>query len=163
MKAVTLLHELVAANRLTTQRKRPVLLRDQGDWAFPVPDHFAAPAGVENDPADGETPTQGVLFQFATGDILYDHASGYTQTWTEASNFVRRTVQVLDAVSVSASSKDLRAEADAGARIPRNAGRVTFSLSEHKRAEPVSKSRHTITQDGFMEFLMTGEVPKGSG
>jgi len=91
--------------------------------------------------------TQGSSFSFKTGDILYDTPKAY-QLWSEALEDINLCIQVKTASSAGS------AEGDSG-RVP---GSITFSiLTPNKdRSMIVERGEHTMTQDDFVRFLISG-------
>lgn len=91
--------------------------------------------------------TQGTTFSFKAGDVLYCSPAGH-ETWAESMAVIKVCVQI------KAASKATSGDGQ------RNPGTVAFErfhpCPENKRL--VCSDRHATTQDGFVRFLITGEV-----
>jgi hypothetical protein len=91
--------------------------------------------------------TQGSSFSFKTGDTIYDTPDAY-KVWSEALKTIGLCVQVKTGASA------VPAEGDTG----RFAGSVTFSIltPNNDRSKIVERGDHTMSQDEFVRFLISG-------
>ncbi|MHA3770948.1 BRCT domain-containing protein [Verrucomicrobiota bacterium sgz303538] len=167
MDSLGLLDALISSNRLSPKRSNELLRgfdHEPTKWAFAVPEHFNGAIDIVQNATGSETGlrvpewSQGAMFSFQPGDVLYDHLSGYTEVWSEALSYVRRIVTVIEAKAVAASGRTTGPDGKPGQRIPRDPGTVTFKL---QRVDPDSHKVTqgnvcTLTQDDFVRFLITG-------
>lgn len=91
--------------------------------------------------------TQGSLFCFKPGDVLYDTPLAYG-TWSEALKHINICIQVKDAAGVGLSEN----------AKSRSAGSVSFTLfkPDKRRTELLACGDHVLTQDEFVRFLIAG-------
>lgn len=124
-----------------------------GQWFACVPSCFNAALDISQTQrvTNGQKQlvwTQGSAFAFKKGDILYDSKSGY-QEWSVALRTMKTCIQIKEAKDASPAHDD----------TSRNPGFVSFSILEPTRSRDnvVEVSRHDMTQDQFVNFLITGE------
>ena len=96
--------------------------------------------------------TQGALFSFKAGDIIYDTPKAYEQ-WDKALEHINICVSVKQAIDVSL---------DEGSNS-RFSGSVTFAILKpnEQRTKLIEQEQQTMTQDDFVEFLIAGEGMEG--
>lgn len=123
------------------------------DWAFWVPPFFNNALDIRRTQRieSGKSAlrwTQGANFSFKTGDVIYDCPEGYG-AWLQALRRMRRCLQVL-AASGAVAAQPPR---------PRTLGFVHFDLGVPNADEDrlVSTGTHTLSQDDFVCFLISGE------
>jgi len=89
--------------------------------------------------------TQGSMFSFSTGDILYDTPAAYG-SWNLEN--IKRCVQIKAAVPCTIS--------ETGSRF---SGSVTISLYEPVGNKLEERQQITLSQDMFVMFLISGALP----
>ena len=89
--------------------------------------------------------TQGALFSFDTGDIVFDTPEGYQQ-WSKALRKINLALQIKEAAKAT----------------PQQVGSVTFQVLRPNidRSALVRGSTHTTTQHDFIKILIEG-LPDG--
>ena len=97
--------------------------------------------------------TQGSLFSFKEGDTLYDTPDAY-KPWNEALKNIKVCIKINKAADVIIFENEKR--------FP---GSVTFTvyIPNENRTKIIERSQHTLTQDQFVEFLITGEYQQNKG
>lgn len=94
--------------------------------------------------------TQTTNFAFREGYTLHQAAPS---TWAEQLDGNGISLQIVEALPAAAGN----------AGMDRDSGFVVFQLFEKsddgKKMQPVSK--HTLTQDDFIRYLITGTMPQG--
>ncbi len=88
--------------------------------------------------------TQGALFDFSAGDVLYDRVISSRETWAET---LQRGTRALTVKSAEA----------AGIESP---GSVFFEIMKSSSDGLESESVEKLTRIRFVEFLITGALPK---
>ncbi len=97
--------------------------------------------------------TQGSAFNFSTGDMIWNHAYPYCENFVSEVNKPKIGVQVQSSAPCLPQTKE---------RL-RNSGKVNFTIFT-KRNDPDSKfiwkiaSHYSLSQDGFIEFLIKGNL-----
>jgi|GEM_PF-3260991 len=93
--------------------------------------------------------TQSTAFDFRAGYIVYSAALPKDETWGQHLEQLGDIGEILDAKPASPGN----------ATIPRDPGQVQFRIL-HKEADNTLKPSipHLTTQDGFVRFLITGEL-----
>jgi len=140
------------------EKRLTELLRDPesdqgGGWFMYVPRCFNDALDIRQRPRviDGRTTTvwtQGSTLAFKPGDLIYDTERAYGE-WSEALRHVGVAVQVKSATDAVASQPG----------VDRAPGSVTFDvlLPSADRSMLVSSGCLTLTQDGFVRMLITGD------
>lgn len=124
-------------------------------WHFSLPEVFAEALGfskrkyVKNrdrekgDDVDFiELVSQGNVFDFHVGDLIYDSPAGRGEAWGEALRKFSCCVQVTMAVRGASGILEFSVY-----RAHPELGKVVF------------ESRHLTTQSGFVRYLKTGKLP----
>jgi hypothetical protein len=138
--------------RLTELLKDPEADGTSGRHFF-VPKCFNSALDISQTPrkVDGKTVTiwtQGSNFAFKKADTLYDCAKGY-EVWGEALRHIRLCIQVTSATDATSQQPSI-------ARTP---GSVAFDIfvPNSDKTQLVRSASHTLTQDAFVRFLISGE------
>ena len=138
--------------RLTELLREPDCSAITG-WHFYVPACFNDALDIRQTErvVEGKTVsiwTQGANFDFNTGDVLYDTADAY-KDWADTLRNVRVCVQVKAATPKSSGETG---------RIS-SSGNVTFDLMKpgEDRKALAFVSRHSLSQDEFVRFLVSGD------
>lgn len=129
-------------------------LDNDQNWAFYVPSQFnealdiKKTARIENGSAI-EVWTQGANFAFKAGDVIYDHPDGYF-TWKFALRSIKLCIQIKQGIDVAPATSSSR----------RQSGRVDFQIltPDPKNVALVHKSKHRLSQDDFVRFLISGAI-----
>lgn len=94
--------------------------------------------------------TQGSTFDFKQGYTIHDVPEARSMSWGQALHYLKYTVQIAKASPAVPATKD----------TPRDPGAVIFRVyspnQERTKVELVDE--RTTTQDGFVRFLITGEL-----
>jgi hypothetical protein len=149
--------------RLTRSRKEKQdrfveLLRDaesessQG-WFMHVPKRFNAALDIrETERVERGVKrvvwTQGAMFSFKQGDLIYDTADGYL-VWSAALQHIKICLSVTSAAEVTAPQQG-------APRIPGSVGFDVF-VPNQDRTAVVRAATGNLTQDGFVRLLISGE------
>jgi hypothetical protein len=90
--------------------------------------------------------TQGILFSFKVGDIIYDAPEGYTLPWSEALQKINTVVQITQIADTTRSNQTAsKSEVVFNILIP-NDTKTGLEIKEQTRATP----------DNFVRFLIVG-------
>jgi hypothetical protein len=151
--ALLVLESLIATpeNRSLELLKNPESDYEKS-WAMCVPVAFNDALDIKRSErtVDGRKTicwTQGSSFSFREGDTIYDSPRAY-HDWDEALKHINLFVQVQEATSVVRSK-------DPHVRSP---GSLTFLIfmPNRDRTGVIARARHTLSQDDFVRFLITG-------
>ena len=122
-------------------------------WFMFVPNDFNGALNIEESTRNSDTEepsgwSQGGLFAFSTGDVIYDTQKGY-QKWSEALKHVRYCLQVTEASPV------LAAKNKEGFRT---SGKVTFNVLKNNETQTglIHQGTYSTTQDDFVRLLIDG-------
>ena len=153
-KSLELLHKIT--NRIIKGRGSDFLRPINGspcDWFMFVPSDFNSALNIEKpiqnlDNKEDLEWSQGGLFSFSAGDVIYDTDKAY-QNWTEALRHVRYCFQVIEASPV------LAAKNKEGFRSP---GKVIFNILKNNENKTglVLEGKYSTTQDDFVHLLIEG-------
>jgi hypothetical protein len=123
------------------------------DWFMFVPVDFNCALSIQEttritDKGKVSEWSQGGLFSFAAGDVIYDTEKAY-QNWTAALKHVRFCLQVVEAAPV------LGVKTIEGLRI---SGKVTFKVLKNndKGTGLDLQGTYSTTQDDFVRLLIDG-------
>ena len=90
--------------------------------------------------------TQGILFSFKVGDIIYDAPEGYTLPWSEALQKIKTVIQITQIAGATQSNQMAsKSEVVFDILIPNNT-KTGLEIKE----------QHRITPDNFVRFLIIG-------
>lgn len=138
-------------NRSTDLLKDPSVETAEG-WFMCVPACFNNTLDIKltkqvKDKKKSFVWTQGSSFSFKTGYIVYDTADAY-KVWSEALKSINLCVQIKTASDAIPSERG-------SDRFP---GSVTFCIMtpNRDRSKIVERGEHTMSQDGFVRFLIAG-------
>lgn len=157
MKALDILDRVTRGRGRKEDRLTDLLRDPESDvtpgWFMHVPKCFNEALDIKKAPRVIDRKpqlvwTQGSLFAFKTGDIIYDTERAYEQ-WSQALRYIGVAVQVRKAVDATSSSPG-------ASRIP---GSVTFDVlvPTADRVRIVPTACRTVTQDEFIRLLITGD------
>jgi len=157
MKALEVLDRCLAlpegARRLRELLKQPDDDHTK-DWFMCVPLCFNKALDIKQTTVEGPVNwTQGSMFSFGTGDILYDTPEAYVE-WRRALRHMKLAVQVEEATD-AVPEKRGRHEA---LRVSRNPGSVLFRFlcPNRNQSSLVHRGQSVLTQDEFVRFLIVG-------
>jgi hypothetical protein len=163
-KSIDMLIKIINEGSIKIKRERdPQLLADFSNgyaegWYFCVPKFFYEALDIKFTERKEKNKkiklwTQGSTFKFSTGDVIWNHAYPYCK------NFVSEIIKPKIGIQVQSSEPCLPKTKD---REQRYSGKVNFILFT-ERNDKDSKSiwktldyYSDISQDEFMEFLITG-------
>jgi hypothetical protein len=159
-KALDLLHKLTKPEGKRKIRS-PELLKspDSNDpnWFFELPPGFNSALDITQTERkiDGKSQlvwTQGSAFSFQAGDTLYSHCNVYGCCWGMALKKMSYCLQILEAEEAVPEKRG----------VPRDPGKVAFRqyfIDKDSLTLQVGCSRVEVTQDYFVEYLITGIFP----
>ncbi len=129
-------------------------------WIFCLPSSFRDALDIKyqkrvKDKKPYWTWTQGRLFSFSEGDIIYDCPEAYfpSLNWNEQLQLINQMVQVHSATPAGYDKKKGEKE-----YYP---GTIWFKTyrPNAERTELIEAESHSCTQVDFVEFLKTGKIP----
>lgn len=124
-------------------------------WAFHVPRCFNSALDISYD-TNGKIPSwkQGTSFSFSADDVITDVNIEGIELWSDCLKVIKRHLQIK-----TAASAGLGEDGENGFRYE---GSVTFELAvpDEERKTLVSRGEITMTQDGFIRYLISGSLEK---
>jgi hypothetical protein len=154
-KSLELLKEVTSKNAIRQTRSLDLLKhpeKDSDGWFMCVPSCFNEALDIKQTErvTNGKKTicwTQGASFSFKPGDTIYDTPIAY-EVWSEALKHINICFSVNNAINAGASE-------DGKCRYP---GLVTFVIlkPDEQRTKLMEQEEQTLSQDDFVNFLITG-------